>query len=193
MGKFSIQWSNDTTDYKQPMSSRRVMLRRNMRTHEAYQGLACRELYLDQVYIVFRPSNTITASEFVAPDAATFDWHSETDQLMVRIHPGFEYPFHNINGNTNPDHVVTSHNPDQVLAYSTTMCVKESGTKNTDDHYWCRTYRPVRDAPVSGPLLDTSELQIDLLFPILQNSSNNQKTIPNYRILSVLCDFTYND
>lgn len=197
MGKFAIQWSNDTAnDYKQPMSSRRFMLRRTMRTPEAYQGLTCQDLFLDQVYIMFRPTPFIAQAEFVAPDSSSFDWHSETDNLLVRIHPGFEYPLHIVSGTTNPDHHQTSNNPDQALIYSAALSVKESGAKNLEEHYWCRTYRPIRDAPVASNLIDASEIQIDLLFPVLQDlltSSNATRSVPDYRILRVLCEFSYTD
>lgn len=190
MGKFVVQWSNDTSDFKRPMSSHTVNLRQGHTTRHGHQGLDCEELYLDQVYIMFRPTNEIGANEYKAPDADTFDWHTETDQLLVRTNPGFQYPLYAVQGNTTSDHITSAHNPTLGLTFSQSLTVKDPGAKNVDDTYWCRTYRPVRDLPIATHVHNVGTLQIDLLFPVLLDAVSSMQSVPDYRILRVICEFT---
>lgn len=189
MGKFSIQWVNDPSDHKRNMTRHTVMLRRGHTTHHGFAGMTCKELYLDQVYIVFRPTSQITANEFVAPDANTYNWHTETDQLLVSIDPGFKFPLYSVGSNTE-DHVNTAYNPLAISSYSASLSV--TPTPEGPEGYWCRTYRPIRDNPVAIHLKDISQLDIELLFPLLLDNSINPtlRQVPNYRILRVLCEFS---
>lgn len=189
MGKFSIQWVNDATDHQRDMTRHTVMLRRGHTTHHGYPGLSCEELYLDQVYIVFRPTNQIGASEFVAPDSTNYNWHVETDQLLVNTDPGFKYPLYSVGGDT-ADHVTTAHNPVSLTAYSCALTVIPGGEGIED--YWCRTYRPIRDMPIAVNLHDVNQIQLELLFPLLLDNSIHPslRQIPNYRILRVVCEFS---
>lgn len=189
MGKFSIQWINDPTDHRRNMSQHTVMLRRGHSTHHGYPGMSCKELYLDQVYIVFRPVNQIGAGEFVAPDNNTYHFHVETDQLLVNTDPGFKYPLYSVGGDT-ADHVNTSYNPVSLASYSCAMTVTPNA-EGTED-YWCRTYRPVRDMPIAANIHDVNQINIELLFPLLLGNGNNPsiRQVPNYRIMRVLCEFS---
>ena len=189
MGKFSVQWINDPNDHGREMTSHTVMLRRGHSTHHGYPGMSCRELYIDQVYIVYRPTDQITVGEFVAPDNATYNWHTETDHLLVNTSPGFQYPLYSVGGDT-ADHVTTSYNPVSLASYSCALSVTPGGEGVED--YWCRTYRPIRDIPVATNLHDVNELRIKLMFPLLLDNTINQslRQVPNYRILRVLCEFS---
>lgn len=190
MGKFSIQWVNDPTDHQRTMTRHTVMLRRGHTTHHGIAGMTCRELYLDQVYIVFRPTSQITAGEFVAPDANDMNWHAETDQLLVNTDPGFKFPLYSVGGDTE-DHIHTAHHPVTVSSYSAALAVTPT-SEDPAEGYWCRTYRPIRDQPVAIHLKDVSQLDIELLFPLLLDNSVNPtlRQVPNYRILRVLCEFS---
>lgn len=188
MGKFSVQWINDPTDHRRDMTQHTVMLRRGHATPQGYPGLSCKELYLDQVYILFRPSDQINPAEFVAPDSADFNWHVETDQLMVETNPGFHYPLYSVGGNT-PDYIQTAHNPTSLCNYGCALTVTP-GSQGEED-YWCRTYRPVRDVPLAVNLHDINQMEIRLCFPLLLGHVMRQ--VPNYRILRVLCEFTTKD
>ena len=171
------------------MSSHAVMLRRGHTTIHGQPGLSCKELYLDQVYIVFRPTNQITANEFIAPDSSSYNWHVETDHLLVTTEPGFRYPLYSVGASTE-DHQTTAYNPVSLASYSCALSVTP-GTEGGDD-YWCRTYRPIRDMPIAVDLHDTNEIRIQLLFPLILDNSINPtlRQIPDYRILRVLCEFS---
>ena len=49
------------------------------------KGLTCRHLHLDQVTVLFRPSEDIGSTEFQQGDNAELPWRVETAKLMVRI------------------------------------------------------------------------------------------------------------
>lgn len=167
---FSMMWSNNTT-YTQPMTKQKMV----MRTWSMPWGLTCKRLHLDQVHIIFRPSSDITT--FQAGDAADKTWRAETMQLYVRTNPGNEYPvFHNQDGA-------------RPLTYTQALTLTPDVEGNED--YWCRTYRPLRDVPIWQGLNGCTEMDIELLFPILfQDPRSPLEQIPDYRIVKVICSFS---
>ncbi len=178
--KFSVIWSNNET-YTRSMSQHILTLRK---------GLTCRHLHLDQVTVLFRPSVGIGSTEFQHGDSSTLPWRVETSQLMVRIRPGVEHILYAVNGDTSDTDIYIKQ-PNQCLVYSSSMCIAPN-IEGVED-YWQRTYRPVRDLPVSKNLDDVSEIDIQLLFPLLfTNVSGDIKytSVPDYRILKVYCEFS---
>lgn len=175
--KFSVIWSNNET-FTRPMSQHVLTLRK---------GLTCRHLHLDQVTVLFRPSTDIGSTEFQQGDSATLPWRVETSQLMVRIRPGVQHILYTANADTSPVQETIQH-PTQSLVYSSSLSLVPD-TEGVED-YWQRSYRPVRDCPVSNDLDSISELDIQLLFPLLFTNMTNGTTVPNYRILKVYCEFS---
>lgn len=154
------------------------------------KGLTCRYMHLDQVTVLFRPSKEIDLSEFKDGDSSTLPWRVETAQLMVRIRPGVEHLLYTVNAEV-PSNESTIKHPTQSLTYSSSLCLVPN-TEGVED-YWQRTYRPVRDIPVSQDMDGVSQLEIQLLFPMLfTNTSGAIKytDVPNYRILKVYCEFS---
>ena len=82
--------------------------------------------------------------------------------------------------------------PNHSLTYSASLQVTPY-TGLPEEDVWCRTYRPLRDIPVANDLVDCSELQLDLLWPLLQGDPINTVwwAVPDYRMLRVTCDFSY--
>lgn len=179
--KFSVVWSNNETRTRS-MSQHVLTLRK---------GITCSNLHLDQVTVLFRPSSDIQPAEYLPGDDGTFSWRVETAQLMVRIRPGVEHVFYAVNGDTtNTDMFIKQ--PNESLIYSCSMCIAPN-VEGVED-YWQRTYRPVRDIPVSRNLNDISEIDIQLLFPLLFTTTSTSgikySSVPDYRILKVYCEFS---
>lgn len=195
MSKFSVMWSNNSTYTRKGMSKQRVTLRDALGEASAsLGGLNGKALHLDQVHIWFRPTATIGALEFVAGDANTKNWRVETYQLLVRLIPGERFTLYCVESGTDGGDYQTSRNPERTLTYSAAL-TESPDVEGTED-YWCRTFRPVRDIPVCKNLDGVSEMSIELLFPLLYQSSSLNNTIPpltqvpDYRILRVLCEFS---
>lgn len=109
---------------------------------------------------------------------------------MVRIRPGVEHLLYAVNADTASTDMFIKQ-PAQSLIYSSSMCLAPN-VEGVED-YWQRTYRPVRDLPVSNNLNEVTEIDIQLLFPLLfTNTSGTMKytQVPNYRILKVYCEFS---
>lgn len=178
--KFSVLWSNNDT-YTRPMSIQTLTLRK---------GLTCRHLHLDQVTVLFRPSADIGSTEFQMGDNADLPWRVETAQLMVRIRPGVEHLLYTANSDVPLNEVIIKQ-PTQSLTYSSSLSLVPN-VEGLED-YWQRSYRPVRDCPVSNDLNATSQLEIQLLFPYLFTNISGPltyTTVPDYRILKVYCEFS---
>lgn len=170
---FTLMWTNNAT-HSDVMTSRRVL----MRTWSAPGGITCKNLHLDQVFIIFRPTSDIASLEFKTGDDDTKTWRAETLQLYVRMDPGNEYPvFEGTQGST-------------PLTYSCAMAVTPD-VEGVED-YWCRSYRPLRDLPVATDLHGCTEMRVELLFPTLfrNPTPGTLEQIPDYRILKVICHFS---
>lgn len=194
-------WSNVAPAYLRPMSRHRVTLR-GVDINGNHQGMTARHLHLDQVHIIFRPNADIAAPEFVHGDDSTKTWRAETAHLLVRTVPGEQHILFSsgtqdgvspaltgANAPTSTATTATVREPTRSLVYSAAMSLVPHVEGNED--YWCRTYRPIRDLPVANLLNGVSELEIELLFPLLFNDNQAPFTeVPNYRILKVLCEFS---
>lgn len=195
-GKFSLQWVNDTASgFTRPMTSVRFNLRDPQGGWGLHGpsagGLACERLHLDQVHIQFRPTTDIRIDEFRAGDDDKKDWRAETQEVYVRCTPGTRHPLltRSLRQSISQESV---REPNHSLTYSAALQVVPY-TGLAEEDVWCRTYRPLRDLPVATDLSDCSELQVDLLWPLLQGHVMETAwwNVPDYRILRVICDFSY--
>lgn len=176
--KFSVLWSNNA-NHNRRMTTHALTLR---------EGLTCDRLHLDQVHIIFRPSASITTSEFIRGDSADLSWRAETSQLLIRTTPGERHTIY-VTASSDDTFQSVVRSPHMSLTYSAALSVCPDAEGSED--LWCRTYRPVRDMPVAHHLYHSSELSIELLFPLLIEDERTQlQQIPDYRILKVLCEFS---
>lgn len=189
MSKFSVMWSNNTTYTRRGMSKQTFTMRDTIGSGMD-GGLGGRALHLDQVHIWFRPSSTIAAGEFVTGDTSNYNWRVETYQLLVRVSPGQRFTYYCIETGTDGGSLQTSRRPERNVIYSAALSVTPD-VEGTED-YWCRTYRPIRDIPVTTDLCGVSELTVELLFPMLFQAmgDTDQTSVPDYRILRVVCEFS---
>lgn len=201
-GKFSLQWINDRDQaFQLPMGSVRFNLREplgtGMSTTLGGGGLGGARLHLDQVHIQFRPTTDIALGEFRPGDDDKKDWRAETQALYVRCTPGERYPLlTRMVPSSLPFEERVHQNPSRFASHSLTFSAALNVVPFTglpDEDVWCRTYRPVRDLPVVAELGSCSEIQLDLLWPLLQGDPAHTTwwTVPDYRILRVICDFSY--
>lgn len=194
-GKFSLQWVNNT-DHTRPMGSARFNLRDSLAS-QGEGGLTCGRLHLDQVHIHFRPPGTATSpviadDEFTRGDNRDLEWVNETLQLYVRITPGERYTLYTSPKET-PAYQTsdTMPHPQRSLVYSAALSAGYATSGDGDDTF-CKTYRPIRDLPVLYHASNLSEIQVDLLWPLLQGDpSAAWWGVPEYRILRVICEFSY--
>lgn len=176
---FSVMWSNNDQNWDRSMTEHALTLR---------DAISCSKLHLDQVHIIFRPSSDIPSTQFVPGDTSTLTWRAETSQLLVRTTPGERHHLYATSSDdtTSNDVMRQVHRP---VTYSAALTVTPDSEGAED--MWCRTYRPVRDLPVAHHLFNTTELRIELLFPLLmEDTRTTLKQIPNYRIIKVLCEFS---
>lgn len=188
-GKFSLQWIN-RADGSRPMGQ----VRFNLRDHLSWGTLTCDTLHLDQVHVQFQPNDRIPDAALRPPDSKDFDWQAETLQLYVRITPGHRHTLYN---QSDPVTAAAGQGGGQLtqrsLVYSSALSASPyTGATGGTDAY-CRSYRPIRDLPVSTNLLGVSEIQVDLLWPLLQGGPANAVwwNVPDYRIVRVLCEFSF--
>jgi hypothetical protein len=187
--KFALMWSNDATLHNQSMSQRTCTLR-----DVGGRGgpLTCRELHLDHVQIVFRPTTDIGALEFQSGDSALYTWRVETSQLMIRTKPGQQHTLFTLGLNrANDKGPVSNREPNRSVVYSQALSLAPD-VQGTED-YWARTYRPMRDLPIAVNLQNVSELDIQLIFPLLfDDALAPTASVPDYRILKVYLEFSVN-
>lgn len=183
---FSVMWQNNT-NHNRPMSTHTFRLRDL--GLPLYDGVT---VHVDQVTVIFRPTSgtgAIGATEYVAPDSSAFPWHTETDQLMLRCTPGVRHTLY-----VGDDPSVTLGGGDvqpvqRACTYSAALAVTPGSPG--DESYWVRVYRPVRDMPVVQDASNLSEWTLELFFPFLMGDQRmNRNSVPDYRILKVLCEFS---
>ena len=189
-GKFSLQWINSGTSRNRPMNS----VRFNIRDVQGLgEGLTCEALHVDQLHIIFVPSNSPALTGlFRSGDGINVRWRAEAQLVNVRLTPGERYVLAT-RGTTAPSTVndTTVVAPQLSAAYSASFC-NTPYTGAPQEEFWCRSYRPVRDLPAARHLQGVSQLQIDLLWPLLQgNPEAIHWAIPDYRIDRVVVDFSY--
>lgn len=186
--KFSVMWQNNDTHTRPGMSQHTFRLR-DLGV-PLYDGVT---VHVDQIMIIFRPTEgkgAIGADEYQAPDTKEYTWHTETDHLMLRCSPGQRYPLYV------GDDPTTSHSSDMdqdPVQRPVTFSAALAATPNSvgDESFWVRTYRPIRDLPVVQDTSNLTEWQLELFFPLLLGDSRMiRTTVPDYRILKVLCDFS---
>lgn len=181
--KLSVVWTNNA-EFTRPMSRHRVSFRP--------EGLTCRRLHLDQVYIMFRPTTNIPDDAFVGTDSKLKSWYAETQHLLVRTRPGVVNTLFTVDPNT-PAHTETVSQPDRSVAYSGALtAVPTTASTGTEANFWCRAFRPVRDLPVAVDLDGVHELDIELFFPLLfgNDVTDFVPSVPNYRILKIYLELS---
>lgn len=188
--QFAVLWTNDST-HTRPMTRHGVTLRGTGLV--GLDGLTFSSLHLDQVQIVFRPNTDIDAGEYATGDNSTYTWRVETSQLYVQTRPGKNHVLivtNDTDPKTNEGTVTGQSNLHHHLVYSAALSLAPNVDGNED--YWVRTYRPIRDLPIAEYGCGISELDIQLLFPLLMGDDRALPfyTIPNYRILKVICQFS---
>jgi hypothetical protein len=195
-GKFSLQWVNHT-DFKRPMCSVRFNLRDAL-SQTGDGGLTCSRLHLDQVHIQFRPNGeagqptAIQDSEYRLNDDRSKDWLAETLQLYVRVSPGERHTLYTSGRPVEDVDPSSVPHPQRSLVYSVALGAAHNTGFDLGGDAYCRSYRPLRDLPVLQNVMHLSEIQVDLLWPLLQGDpSAAWWSVPDYRILRVLCEFSY--
>lgn len=184
--KFSVMWQNNTTTFDRPMSRHTFRLR-DLGV-PLYDGVT---VHVDQIVVIFRPtsgSGAIGDAEYVAPDTKEYTWHTETDQLMLRCNPGARHPFY-VGDDPSQSGPGDRGSVQRPATYSAALAVTPNSVG--DENYWVRTYRPVRDLPVIQDTSNLSEWTLELFFPFCMGDSGVFRTsVPDYRILKVLCEFS---
>lgn len=180
-------WCNNADGSRTGMNARTVTLRDGLGYLARCGGLRAQSLHLDQVHIWFRPSASIPTAQFTYGDSTAKSWRVETAQLLVRVKPGEQFTFYVVEPG---DDDRTSSQPERSLTYSSALSLTPD-VEGTED-YWVRTYRPIRDIPVARKLDGVSELDIELLWPLLFQSgvTGVPNTVPDYRILRVILEFS---
>ena len=187
--KFSVMWANNNTHTRPNMSSFQATLRDASAGGSGDGGVRGRAVHLDQVHVQFRPTTNIT--QFQTGDSSAYDWRAETQSLCVRTTPGERHTLYTQSAQANTTQTTVQH-PHRCLTYGAAL--HSVPQMAGDQDLWCRTYRPLRDLPViegDALLCGLSELQIDLLWPLLQDDARTAASyVPDYRIVRVLCDFS---
>ena len=188
--KFALGWNNNT-QRNAPMSHRTVTLR-DIGPHSFGHALTAQELHLDHVQIVFRPTTDINGAELMRGDSLNFTWRVETSQLMVRTRPGQQhvlFTLNDLNGLRDAGAPTNSREPHRSVLYSQALALAPD-VQGAED-YWVRNYRPIRDLPIATNLQGVSELEVDLIFPLLFDEPLAPSTyVPDYRILKVYMEFS---
>lgn len=188
--RFSLLWINDPTTHQRPMSTCRMVLRDagGDAVGQSPGGLSCGSLFLDQVLVEFRPATDIEPSEYQQGDTVDRDWLGPTTELYVRTSPGRRSVCYTLGANEIVQSTDGTVQPRASLVYTTALSLLPDASGSANQ----RVYRPLRDLPVATHLQNVSEINVDLLWPLLQADRTTHPTwfVPNYRIQRVLCDFT---
>lgn len=189
-GKFSLQWIQRNPERSQSMNSVSFNVR-DVQTNGG-QGLTCEALYLDQLHVWYTPhDSTRLVGKFQGTDDNTKTWRTESNIVHVRVTPGERYTLLTRPSTSTDNEMVTQ--PVQHQVYSVSLH-DTPYTGGTNEDYWSRTYAPHRDSPVSRNLFCVSEIQLDLLWPLMQGMTASEipfPYMPGYRIERVLAEFSY--
>lgn len=168
-GKFSFLWSNrpDGTD---------KMLNKVLRLPAG--TLTCKQLFIDRVTVVMKPTEAIL--RFDPPDHPNATWRAETFNMLVRLNGAA--------GQNNPLYVFrqgasTQQYPSQISNYGQSFVI-DSDVEGDHDR-WCLMYKPIRDHPIALDVNQMAEFDINIFFPL------HGMNLPDYRIDSVLMEFSY--
>lgn len=171
---FTVMWCNHPTNYDLPMVQHTAVLRGI--GSGGIHGLTCRNLYIDQITVMYREPTSIT--QFAQDDISAYTFDTETDNLHVMLTPGDRYQAW--------AHRLGENDFKPVYTYSGVFVrIPSSST-------YLKSYRPVRDLPVARNLHNVSNFQFHLQFPVLSMFNNSMKTrdFPDYRIKYVIIEFS---
>jgi hypothetical protein len=171
----TVVWTQNATQLNLPMGRFECTLK---------TPLSCDELFLDQVYILFKPSSTIPLTTFQDGDGIDKTWRAETRELAVRVRPGMTYQLYS-RADTLPEQSAQA-----TLEYSTIL--EPVPTGQAPEELWCRTYQPLRDVPVARGYHSVGQITLELLWPCLEADNRTTFThVPDYRIEKVICNLSW--
>lgn len=187
-GKFALQWIQQDPTRNRSMNT----VRFNVREIQCAggQGLTCEGLHLDRLLVWYIPNdNAKLVGLFQGADTNLKTWRAETKIVNVCVTPGERYTLLT-RSKTSDDGATVTH-PTTHLTYSGSLHETPYTGGLTED-YWCRTYTASRDSPVARNLNQVTELQLDLLWPLLQGDADAPfPFVPEYRLERVLAEFSY--
>ena len=166
-GKFTFLWSNNA-EGTAPMLSKQLKFPSGT--------LSCKQLAVDRVTVVMRPTASIKA--FDPPDTSASNWQVETYNLMIRLNHS--------SSSQNPCYVFrsdTQQYPIQLQSYGVSL-IREADIHGDEDSY-ALLYKPNRDSPLAVDVKDLSELDLTLLFPLYGGN------LPDYRVDSIMVELSY--
>lgn len=167
-GKFSFLWTNNSAGDEK-------MLNKVLKLPAG--TLSCKQLFVDRITIVMKPTESITRFDY--PDHPNASWRAETFNLFVRLNA--------TSSQNNPIYVFrqgsTQNYPSQISNYSASFVI-DSDVEGDHDR-WCLMYKPVRDYPIATSLSQQAEFDLSLFFPL------HGLNLPDYRIDSVMVEFSY--
>lgn len=179
--RFTLMWANDTGFTKTNML-RHTSVLRGLGEGGLY-GLTCRNLYVDQITVVYRDATNIPSGQFVTGDGSAYTWNLETQLLHLSVSPGLVQNA----WTTKPE------NPDTVqhaYTYSGTYTQHNTG-QVTLEGYYVKVYRPTRDLPVAVNLQNVGNLGFHLIFPMIFLSPTFPYVdMPDYRVQYVLLELS---
>ena len=168
-GKFSFLWSNS------PDGSEK-MLNKVLRLPAG--TLTCKQLFVDRITIVQKPTEAIL--KFDSPDHPNATWRAETYNLFIRLNgtEGLNHPVYVFRAGAS-----TQQYPSQISNYGQSFII-DSDVEGDHDR-WCVMYKPVRDQPIAVNLKQTESFDISMFFPL------HGMNMPDYRVDSMLVEFSY--
>lgn len=195
--RFTVMWINPSSPWNRRMSRHSFPLRDWLPPSKHPYELW--DVYLDQVHLILNPVDNLTAAaadptsgfSWQKGDDANYDYRVETYQLLVRFDPNGERFMLYAEPAVDPTREESARSVVNPVQYSSSLFL-HPGTDLGDKHN--RVYRPIRDLPIAqnvAPFQTTNPLSIELLWPVLlANDPTVPTTIPDYRILRVMCDFS---
>lgn len=187
-GKFALQWIQQDPTRSRSMNT----VRFNVREIQCAggQGLTCEGLHLDRLLVWYTPNDAaILTGKFLGTDTNLKTWRAETKIVNIRVTPGERFTLLTRSKTSTDEDTVT--HPTTHLIYSGSLH-ETPYTGGLNEDYWCRSYTPTRDSPVARNLHQVTELQLDLLWPLLQGDPTAPfPFVPEYRLERVLAEFSY--
>lgn len=179
-GRFVLMWANDPAYSKTDMVKHTSVIREL--GAQGLHGLTCRQLYVDQVTIVFRNANKIPSVQFWPGDSAAYALDVETQNLQLVLRPGLIHPVYVDQKSVRLDQ--------QHYVYSSSLALHNNAT--VVDGYTMKVYRPIRDVPVATQYHNVGQLELELVFPILRMGGIFAQ-IPDNRVAYVIVEFAYEE
>ena len=177
--RFTLMWANDADFTKDNMLRHTAVLRGV--GESGLHGLTCRNLYVDQITVVYRDPSAIDPGQFIPHDSASFTWNLETQVLHLGVSPGLSQNAWTVKPN-HPENV------QHAYQFSNSYTQHNTG-QMTLEGYYVKVYRPTRDVPVAVNLQGVGNLSFHLLFPLIFLSPTFPYVdMPDYRVQYVIVE-----